>query len=103
MNYIAMTDKAVAKEMGRRLKSLRLRRNLSQKEVSIATGISVNAVQTAERGESKLITYIKFMRALNSLDSLDSFLPEVTISPLELAKMEGKKRQRASGIRKKLD
>jgi putative transcriptional regulator len=100
VNYIAMTDKAIAREMGRRLKSLRLRRNSSQKEVAGATGISVNAVQTAERGESKLITYIKIMRALNSLDSLDGFLPEVTISPLELARLEGKKRKRASGTRK---
>tara|TARA_B100001939_G_scaffold298515_1_gene273573 strand:+ start:75 stop:374 length:300 start_codon:yes stop_codon:yes gene_type:complete len=95
-----MTDKAVAREMGRRLRSLRLRKNISQKEVSTITGISVNAVQTAERGESKLITYIKILRALNSLSSLDSFLPEVDISPLELAKMEGKKRKRASGSRK---
>jgi transcriptional regulator with XRE-family HTH domain len=95
-----MTDRAVAKEMGRRLKSLRLRRNFSQKEVATATGISVNAVQTAERGGSKLITYIKIMRQLQSLDSLDSFIPEVTISPLELAKLEGRKRKRASGSRK---
>ena len=100
MMYLAMTDKAIAKEMGRRLKSLRLRKNLSQKEVSTSTGLSVNAVQTAERGESKLVTYIKILRVLNSLDSLDSFMPEVTISPLELARMEGKKRKRASGERK---
>lgn len=95
-----MTDKAIAKDLGRRLKNLRLRKNFSQKEVSTSTGLSVNAVQTAERGESRLITYIKILRVLNSLDSLDSFLPEVAISPLELAKMEGKKRKRASGQRK---
>lgn len=100
MINLAMTDKSITKELGRRLRALRLRKNFSQKDVSISTGLSVNAVQTAERGESKLVTYIKILRTLNSLDSLESFLPEVEISPLELAKREGKMRKRATGTRK---
>jgi transcriptional regulator with XRE-family HTH domain len=100
MVHLAMTDKAIAEELGGRLKALRLRKNFSQKEVSISTGLSLNAVQTAEKGESKLVTYIKILRALNSLSSLDSFLPDVNISPIALAKMEGRKRKRASGERK---
>ena len=101
MINFAMTDKAVAEELGRRLNALRLRKNYSQKEIATLTGLSVNAVQTAERGESKLVTYIKILRSLNSLDSLESFLPEIPISPIALMKMEGKKRKRASGNRKK--
>jgi putative transcriptional regulator len=97
---LAMTDRAISEELGRRIRNLRLRQNFSQKEVSTSTGLSVNAIQTAEKGESRLITYIKILRALNSLASLDSFLPEVHISPLALAKLEGKKRRRASGARK---
>nr|WP_320192817.1 helix-turn-helix transcriptional regulator [uncultured Desulfobacter sp.] len=101
MSFFAMTDKAIIKEIGRRLKSTRLRKNMTQKEVAEATGLSLNAVQTAEKGASKMMTYVKILRVLNALDSLDNFLPEVNISPLALAKMAGKKRKRASGARLK--
>ena len=101
MSFFAMTDRAIASEIGRRLNSLRLKKNLSQKNVAQSSGLSVKAVQTAEKGESTLMTYIKILRVLNTLDSLEDFLPEVNISPLELAKLEGKKRQRATGSRKK--
>ena len=99
MSLFAMTDKAIINEIGRRLKSIRLRKNMTQKEVAVATGLSLNAVQTAEKGTSKMMTYVKILRVLNALDGLENFLPEVTISPLELAKLEGKKRKRASGQR----
>lgn len=101
MSFLAMTDKAIIKEIGRRLKSIRLRKNMTQKEVAVATGLSLNAVQTAEKGVSKMMTYVKILRVLNALDNLENFLPEVKISPLALAKMEGKKRKRASGTRLK--
>lgn len=97
---ISMTDKAIVSELGRRLKSLRLNRNYSQQEIAEFTGLSVTAVQSAEKGESKMITYIKILRVLGSLQALDNFLPVVDISPLQLAKLEGKRRQRASGRRK---
>lgn len=97
MRYLAMTDRAVAKELGGRLKALRLRSNKRQKDVAEAAGISITAVQGAEKGETTFITFIKILRALDALDSLDSFLPEIEISPLQLAKLEGRKRKRASG------
>ena len=95
------TNKAIASDIGIRLKNLRLSKNYTQKEIAERSGLSLKAIQNAENGDSKLLTYIKILRALNSLASLNNFLPEITISPLELAKMEGKKRVRASGTRKK--
>jgi transcriptional regulator with XRE-family HTH domain len=95
------TNKTVAFDIGRRLKNLRLSKNYSQKEIAERSGLSLKAIQNAKKGDSKLLTYIKILRALNSLASLESFIPEITISPLELARMEGKKRIRASGTRKK--
>ena len=97
---ISMTDRAIALELGRRLKVQRLNRNYSQQEIGELTGLSVTAVQSAERGESKMLTYIKILRVLGALSSLENFLPVVNVSPLQLAKMEGKRRQRASGKRK---
>jgi putative transcriptional regulator len=46
------------------------------------------------------MTLIKVLRVLGSLDALESFLPEISVSPLALAKFEGKKRKKASGKRK---
>lgn len=100
MYLYSMSDKAIVKEMGDRLNSLRLRKNLSQKDIAIKSGLSLKAIQTAEKGESKLLTYIKILRVLDALESLDDFLPDIGISPLMLAKTKGKQRKRASGSRK---
>lgn len=97
--YLSMTDRAIAKELGRRLKQRRLNKDLSQKDIAVQVGISITAVQGAEKGESTMLTFVKVLRALRSFDSLDSFLPEIEVSPIALAKLEGKKRKKASGKR----
>ena len=95
-----MTDKAIAEELGRRLKKTRLRKNLTHKEVGQFTGLSYKTISNAELGKSTLLTYVKILRALDNLDALDNFLPDIGISPLALAKAKGKVRQRASKKRK---
>ena len=97
---ISMTDKAIAKELGTRLRQHRLNRDLSQKQVAIAAGISITAVQGAERGETTILTLTRILRILRSLDGLDAFLPPPPVSPLALARLEGRQRQKASGKRK---
>ena len=61
--------------------------------------LSMKAVRNAEQGKRTLITYIKILRALNALDNLELFIPQTRVSPLQLAKMAGHKRQRASSKR----
>ena len=61
----------------------------------------INAIKSVESGKGKLLTIIAVLRELNALDGLDSFIPEPAISPLQLARQQGKKRQRASGKRLK--
>jgi transcriptional regulator with XRE-family HTH domain len=99
MDYYAMTDQGVATEIGGRVRSLRLRRNRTQQQVSEATALSLNAIKALESGKAKLTTLIAVLRELGSLDELDHFVPEITISPLQLARRKGKQRQRASGKR----
>lgn len=95
-----MTDRAIAKELGNRLRQRRLNKDMSQKQISVAAGISITAIQGAEKGETTILTLIKILRVLKSLDALDAFLPEIEVSPLALARLEGKKRQKASGKRR---
>lgn len=99
MNLYAMTDKAILLELGARVKALRLQKNRSQEELAEATMLSLNAIKSLEAGRAKLTTVIAVLRELGALDELNHFVPEITISPIELAKRQGKKRLRARGTR----
>ncbi|KAG1694658.1 hypothetical protein GQR58_006660 [Nymphon striatum] len=94
-------DKAIEEELGDRLKALRLRKNKTQKELADATTLSLNSIKALEAGRSKLSTLISVLRELDALDQLDNFIPEISISPMQLAKNKGYVRQRASGERLK--
>jgi putative transcriptional regulator len=101
MDFYSLSDKAVEDELGNRIKALRLRKNITQKELAEATTLSLNAIKSLESGRGKLSTLIAVLRELGALDHLNSFIPEPSISPIQLAKMQGKERERASGERLK--
>jgi transcriptional regulator with XRE-family HTH domain len=94
-----MTDKAIAAELGKRFRTLRLRHNITQAELSERTLLSLNVIKALESGKAKLGSMIAVLRELDALEKLDEFLPEPGVSPLQLAKMKGRQRQRASGKR----
>ena len=97
MNMQAMSDRAILRELGGRLRRARLERNLSQRLVAERAGLSRVTVGKLERGiPSSLLTLIQFMRALGLLDELEAFLPDPGPSPLELARRRGQPRRRAS-------
>jgi transcriptional regulator with XRE-family HTH domain len=100
MNYYAMTDQAIIKEIGQRFRRLRLRKNITQEELARQTLLSLSVIKALESGKGKLSSMIAVLRELGALDDLDSFLPEPGISPMQLAKMKGKERHRASGSTK---
>ena len=103
MDYYSMTDKGIGQEIGRRIRSLRLRRNLTQQQVADKAALSLNAIKSLESGKGKLSTLLAVLRELGALDAFDSFIPEPSISPLQLVRQQGKKRRRASGQRLKAD
>jgi len=97
MDYYGMSDKAIVREMGRRVRRKRLERNMTQQEIADRAGINRTTVSDLERGQMfGMLTLLQVLRALNALDSVDAFLPDPGISPLQLAKLRGKERQRAS-------
>lgn len=99
MDFYSLSDKAIEDELGHRFRDLRLRRNMTQKELAEATTLSLNTIKALEAGKGKLASVIAVLRELGALDELDSFIPQPGISPLQLAKRQGKPRQRASGER----
>jgi transcriptional regulator with XRE-family HTH domain len=97
-----LTDEAVLSELGSRLEGTRLERDLTQRELAEEAGVERKAVQRIEAGESvKLTSFIRVLRALGLLDPLDLLVPEPAPSPIELLKLHGKRRRRASGTRRK--
>jgi len=101
MDFYTLSDKGIEKELGQRIRALRLGRNITQKELAEATTLSLNTIKSIESGRGKLSTLIAIFRELQALDQLDQFIPEISISPIQLAKSQGKVRKRASGERVK--
>jgi transcriptional regulator with XRE-family HTH domain len=101
MDFYSLSDKAIESALGERFKALRLRKNMTQQELADATLLSLNTIKALESGSGKLSTMIAVLRELGALDQLDSFIPEARVSPMQLAKMQGKVRERASGSRSK--
>lgn len=96
MDWVPYSDKAIQKELGKRLKSLRLKRNITQQELADAIQLSVTSIKSLELGSAKLSTLIAVLRELKALDELDHFIKPIGISPLQLAKLKGKTRKRAT-------
>lgn len=101
MDFYALSDKAIEAELGQRIKTLRLQRDITQQQLAEATTLSLNTIKALEAGRGKLATLIAVLRELEALEQLDNFIPEPTISPLQLVRMQGKVRERASGTRRK--
>jgi putative transcriptional regulator len=97
MNYYLLSDQNLLAELGNRLKSARINRNISQRELAMNAGITSRTVHNAEEGRPVSIkVWIAIMRALGVLDQLDNFLPIQQISPVMLSEAQGKQRKRAS-------
>ena len=93
-----LTDAAVLTELGQRLASRRLALQLTQAEAARRAGVAKRTLERVEAGMSaELTTFIRIMRALDSLPELNRLLPDAGPSPMELLKHKGKKRQRAPG------
>lgn len=101
MDFEAMSEKGTLEELGRRLQAQRLNANLSQAEVAHQAGVSRRALQNLEGGRVGTVSLlIRVLRVLGKAQQLDALLPETGPSPIQLAKLKGRERQRASGRRK---
>ena len=97
MDMQSLSDQVIEKEIGQRIRALRLRKNISQQALATAACTHRNVIGALENGKgSTLSTLIGVLRELDALTELDSFIPEVTVSPIEMLKTQGKQRKRAS-------
>jgi transcriptional regulator with XRE-family HTH domain len=92
-----MSDKALSEHIGAYIKHHRMEQNKTQDRLAKSAGISRSTLSLLERGEVvTLATLIQVLRVLDQLHIMDVFNVNQIISPLALAKLEHKKRRRAS-------
>jgi len=96
-----MSDDAIGETIGRRLQELRLGRNMSLAELSKETGVSRQTLHSLlNQGKGTLATVIAVMRALGDIEILAPLMAEIPLSPIQLLKLKGQQRKRATGVRK---
>ncbi len=99
MNCNAMSDSAILKVMGTFIKHHRLDQNKSQSQLAEEAGINRSTLSEFENGQrSNTITLIQLLRVLDKLYMFETFQVQNQLSPIQLAKLEQKKRKRASKI-----
>lgn len=97
MNWYALSDKAVLREVGRSLRQLRLNRNQSQQTVADAAGIDRATLSLIEHGRpTSLLTFVQLLRTLEQLDFFNSLVTKAEVNPVALARLTAKQRQQAS-------
>ena len=87
----------VLRELGARLKTLRLQQNLRVQDLATDSGVSPRTIDRLEAGHSiGTENLVRVMRGLGRLRSFEAFVPVPDVSPYEIARLRGKVRQRAS-------
>jgi transcriptional regulator with XRE-family HTH domain len=99
-NWYSMSDPAIATQLGAYLRQIRLQQNLTQQQVAEKAGLSRSAISEMENGKTatSLLTIIQVLRALQQFHLFENWKVAGQISPLQMAKLTGKERLRASGI-----
>ena len=93
----AMSDPALLELLGKFIQQTRLQQNKTQQQVATAAGVNRSTlVQIEKGGGGTLLSVIQILRAIEQLQIFEHFEIKQQFSPLQLAKMEQKKRQRAS-------
>lgn len=85
--------------LGQRYKATRVALDITQKEVSAKTGISMSTIRRFENGLTFNLTlahFIALLQAIGFADNLEDIIPEMLPDPNQLFRMQNKQRKRAS-------
>lgn len=79
------SPKELQVELGRRLRQLRLSRNMDQRTTAEKAGIAVRALRNLEAGRGSTVeTLLRTLKALDYLQGIETLAPEATVNPLSL-------------------
>ncbi len=97
MEFNNLSDEQVLAELTQRVKQRRLNLNITQEDLSKRAGVHVQTIKNFESGKTTtVLTFIQVLRAFGDLNGLNAIFPDPGISPIEVLKLKGKERVRAS-------
>lgn len=83
-NIYIMSDSALCKAIGDKFKQLRLKRNVTQRQLAEDTQLSISTIKKMEKGEiASFDAFLRMTRILNKLDCLSPLIEEEGLSPIE--------------------
>lgn len=72
-NWLFLTEIEILKEIGNRLKKIRVQHNFTQKELSKEVGLSVSTISLIEKGKSTSVeSLIRILIRLNRIKDFES-------------------------------
>lgn len=99
MRAIVATSRTpdVLREVGARLKAVRLRQNRRVRDLAADAGVSPRTIDRLEAGRNiGTENLVRVMRALGRLQAFDALVPVPEVSPYDVERLRGKVRRRAS-------
>ena len=86
-----MTNEALLQYVGKQMRQMRINARLSQQQLAERAGISRSTITQVENGKGmKMESVIAILRVLNKLEILNNFETQALVSPLLIAKFQGK-------------
>lgn len=83
-NVYMLTDVAILGKIGEKLKSVRLKQNITQQSLADAANVSLSTVKKIEKGEIRSFdSLLRLLRTLGKLDVLQPLVEEEQLSPNE--------------------
>ncbi len=94
-------DETILLELGKRIGSYRVNREITQAELARQAGVSKRTIERIEAGSSaQMVSIIRILRVLGLLQNLDQLVPDPAGRPMALLRRQQEKvRQRASSKR----
>lgn len=99
MRAIVATSRTpeVLREVGARLKALRLQQNRRTRDLAADAGVSPRTIDRLEAGRNiGTENLVRVMRALGRLQAFEALVPAPEVSPYDVERLRGKVRRRAS-------
>ena len=79
-----LSDATILAKLGARIKSSRLKQNITQESLAISANVSLSSVKKIESGEIKSFdSLLRVLRVLGKLDIFQSMVDEEQLSPSE--------------------
>lgn len=88
----------ILKELGGRIKDIRIKRDMTQKDLAENAGVSFSTVVRVEMGEGvNMENFMRIIRVFDFLGNFDLLVPEQILSPEDIYKGRQKKKRTYKG------